>query len=139
MSETVRQVVIVVPLAPPAALAPNRLGHEHWRNRQQAAKELRDIALGAACFHPDWYPDADRRPVFHGTVTIHEHIVWPKGKRLKDPDSLLTYCKPALDGIVDAGIIAGDSAKHIAHISASQARGDDATGRIEIRISEVVE
>jgi hypothetical protein len=133
MSETVRQVVIVVPLAPPAALAPNRLGHEHWRNRQQAAKELRTAAYFEAGEYGSWMFYDDER------VSIHEHIVWPKGKRLKDPDALLTYCKPALDGIVDAGIIAGDSAKHIAHISASQERGDDATGRIIFTIEEVVE
>ena len=70
--------------------------------------------------------------------TIHEHVIWPKSKGvLPDPDALPTYCKAALDGIVDAGIIAGDSAKHVASVTASQEKGTDAQGSIVVTIREV--
>ena len=74
-------------------------------------------------------------PLFY-EVTIHEHIVWPKGRRLVDPDSISGHCKAALDGIVDAGIIASDSAKHVVSVTASQEKGTDAQGSIIITITD---
>ena len=130
-----RTVTVVVPMAPPAALSPNRRGSEHWRYRQQAAKELREMAHWAT------YDAVMEHGVtaIHHQVLIHEHIIWPKGRRLVDPDSITGYCKAALDGIVDAGIIAGDSAKHIVSVTASQEKGTDAQGAIVFTIQEVTE
>jgi hypothetical protein len=133
-TETARHVVITVPMAPPVALAPNRRGHEHWRYRQQAAKELREAAKYAAFEDGFDLGDFTR---FAEPVVVHEHIVWPKGRRLVDPDSLPGYVKNALDGIVDAGIIAGDSARYVASVTSSQEKGDDTQGRIVITIKEV--
>lgn len=145
-TDTLRSVTITVPIAPSPALAPNRIGSRHWRYRQQAAKELREAAR-LACFSSE---HRSHNPPGYATfiaweagwieiVTVHEHIVWPKGARLKDRDSLATYCKPALDGIVDAGIIASDGPKHVVDVTTSQSKGDDASGRIEIQITEVME
>jgi hypothetical protein len=139
-TETARHVVITVPMAPPVALAPNRRGHEHWRYRQQAAKELREAAwLSARNIVVDNMILLDRPLPWtsEGPVVVHEHIVWPKGRRLVDPDSLPGYVKNALDGIVDAGIIAGDSARYVASVTSSQEKGDDTQGRIVITIKEV--
>src|SRR5688500_3027186 len=120
-TETQRDITVSVPMAPSPALAPNRLGHEHWRKRQQAAQERREAAMWS-CYQAQ-FVFSDR---FSGTVAVHEHIVLPKGKRLKDEDSLATYAKPALDGICDAGIIASDGPKHVLRVTTSQAVGDDA-------------
>jgi hypothetical protein len=132
-----RQIVITVPMAPPAELSPNRRGSEHWRYRQRAAKELREAAWSGAVYLKRDHEFTFVEP-FGGwrIVSIHEHLIWPKGRRLVDPDSITGCCKAALDGIVDAGIIAGDSAQHIAQITASQEKGTDKQGSIVITISE---
>ena len=130
-----RTVIVTVPMAPPAALSPNRRGSEHWRYRQQAALELRSASYVAVVHEYQGLPETIDQP-----VTIHEHIIWPKSKGvLPDPDALPTYCKAALDGIVDAGIIASDSAKHVVSVTASQEKGPDAQGCIVITIQEVTE
>jgi hypothetical protein len=133
MSETVRQVVIVVPMAPASCLSPNGRRRGNVWEQRRATSELREAAWAAVRTDRSW------THFDHGPYSIHEHIVWPKSRKLVDPDGLTSMCKAAVDGIVDSGLLPGDSAKHIAHISASQERGDDATGRIEITIEEVVE
>jgi hypothetical protein len=130
---TARSVTITIPMAPPAALAPNRRGSEHWRYRQQAALELRTAAYVSVVHDFQGLPET-----IASVVTVHEHIVWPKGRRLVDPDSITGYCKAALDGIVDAGIISGDGPQHIkAPVLGTQEKGDDAQGSIVITIKEV--
>jgi hypothetical protein len=132
----VRTVTVVVPMAPPKELATNRRGSAHWRYRQAAAKLLRTTARAvtleqhakAGWEHYVWFT----RP-----VDVHEHIVWPKGQRRFDPDGLATLCKPALDGIVDAGLIPNDSAVYIRKVIAEQSVGDDAQGKIIITLTEV--
>jgi len=141
---TARSVTITIPMAPSHLLSPNQRSKRggHWE-REEATRELRQAAWFAGC---DYVNECNRKlrgvsvlcvPMFF-TVTIHEHVIWPKSKRgeLPDPDSLATYCKAALDGIVDAGIIAGDSHKHIASVTTSQEKGTDKQGSIVITITE---
>jgi hypothetical protein len=139
-TEATRTLTITIPMAPPSALSPNQRSKRggHWQ-REGAVRELRFAAYAAA---GDWLYDHPGSvmnvPVHPYRVRVHEHVIWPKSKgTLPDPDAIATYCKAALDGIVDAGIIAGDSHNHIASVTTSQEKGTDQYGRIEITITEV--
>ena len=135
---TARRVTVRIPMVPAPALSPNmrsrRGGHYE---REAATRELREAAWAAV-----YTKDADGDCLidwtrFKGPVQVHEHIIWPKSKGvLPDPDSIATYCKPALDGIVDAGLIAGDSHRHIASVTTSQEKGADPLGWTVITIEE---
>jgi len=133
---TARSVTISIPMAPSHLLSPNQRSKRggHWE-REEAVRELRNTAH-MSCLEIDNDTAGDwffREPL----VTIHEHVIWPKSKGvLPDPDSIATYCKAALDGIVDAGIIAGDSHKHIASVTTSQEKGTDKQGSIIVTITE---
>lgn len=129
-TDIARTVTIIVPMSPPPALSPNARRRGNVWKQQRATEELRKMAwaVGMDVHVQDW---------MWQPVIIHEHVVWPKSRGvLPDPDSIPTYCKAALDGIVDAGIIAGDSAKHIASVTASQEKGKDSTGQIIVTITE---
>ena len=134
-TDTAREVVITIPMAPPAELSPNARRRGNVWAQRSATETLREAARYSAsgheaCMYANGEPKYQR-------CTIHEHVIWPKSKGvLPDPDALPTYCKAALDGIVDAGIIAGDSAKHVASVTASQEKGTDAQGSIVVTIRE---
>ena len=130
-----RTVIVTVPMAPPTCLSANKRSRRGDRHAiEDATRTLRWSAGWAAIYSVGGKKDDTERP--QGPVTIHEHIVWPKGQRLFDPDGLASMCKAALDGIVDAGIIASDSAKHVLSVTASQSKGDDPSGSIIITITE---
>jgi crossover junction endodeoxyribonuclease RusA len=132
-----RTVTITVPCAPSPLLSPNKRNNTHWRTTGDETKALRKATWAATMEMR--YAGTQLVRSFSGPVDVHEHIVWPvTQKRRFDPDSLTTLCKPALDGIVDAGIIPNDSAVVIRTISASQERSDDQFGRIEITVREAV-
>jgi hypothetical protein len=134
-------VTVRIPMSPAPALSPNNRSKRggSWQ-REAATRELREAAMLVASGHRAvrelegwWLPD--------GIVHIHEHIIWPKSQRgdLPDPDGLATYCKPALDGIVDAGILTGDSAKHIASVTTSQEKGTERFGYTIVTITPVAD
>jgi crossover junction endodeoxyribonuclease RusA len=129
MPVAARTVTVVVPMAPPKELAINRRNASHWRTTGQATKELREAAY--------WATGGWIGCTWKCMVDVHEHIVWPKGQRRFDPDGLATLCKPALDGIVDAGLIPNDSAVYIRNLTTSQSVADDGQGRIEVTLTEV--
>lgn len=134
---TKREVVIQIPMSPSPALSPNARRRGNVWAQREATKLLRDVAWAAA---RDWFLTDTHRwnEPLADLVDVHEHIVWPRSLgTLPDPDALPTYCKAALDGIVDAGLIAGDSAKHVRRVSASQEKGSDVQGKIIITITEV--
>ena len=131
---TARRVTVRIPMVPAPALSPNmrsRRGGHH--EREAATRDLREAAY-FTCLRGNYTSD-DPIPT---PVTIHEHIIWPRSKGvLPDPDALASYAKPALDGIVDAGLIAGDSHRHIASVTTSQEKGTDPLGWTIITIEEV--
>ena len=139
-----RTVTITVPMAPPAALSPNARRRGNVWAQREATETLRQAAWAEAQNYrttPSIALGPGLRKVFpmlpFDHVAIHEHVIWPKSRGvLPDPDALPTYCKAALDGIVDAGIIASDSAKHVVSVTASQEKGTDAQGSIIITITE---
>lgn len=127
-----RAVVIEIPMSPPLALSPNARRRGNVWEQRTATEELRKAA---------WAHALNDHAILVGLIAspvdVHEHIVWPKGQRLFDPDGLSSMCKAALDGIVDAGLIAGDSAKHVNKVSASQEKGSELQGKTIITITEV--
>ena len=138
-----RTVTVIVPMAPPAALSPNNRRRGNVWAQREATDTLRQAAWAAATKRINFEINA---PLFHrwlpgdsphSTFVIHEHVIWPKSKGvLPDPDALPTYCKAALDGIVDAGIIPSDSAKHVVSVTATQEKGTDAQGCIVFTLTE---
>lgn len=132
---TSRSITIHVSMSPAPCLSSNnrsRRGGAH--EREAATRELREAAYYGG---RTWTGSGPRYLDFGQVVDVHEHIIWPKGQRLFDPDGLASMCKAALDGIVDAGLIAGDSAKHVRTVSVSQEKGTEAQGMTIITISEV--
>ena len=132
-----RTVTVSIPGTPSPALSPNARRRGNVWAQREATRELREVTYWETL---RLCADGGQVVVvvpFECPVSIHEHIIWPKSKGvLPDPDSIATYCKAALDGIVDAGIIAGDSHKHIASVTTSQEKGTDGQGSIVITITE---
>lgn len=125
-------------MSPSPKLSPNARRRGNVWEQREATAELREAAH---CFAlTTRYDDAWQEVEWFGSdcrVTVHEHVIWPRSLgTLPDPDAIATYCKAALDGIVDAGVIAGDSAKHIAEITVSQEKGQDKAGMTVITIQE---
>lgn len=100
-----RSLTIAVPGIPPG---PNVMRTKHWSFRSRVSKQFRgDTHLVAI--------DARNKsgatfPWDHVRVTYEFHV--PNRNR-HDPDNLIAACKPILDGIRDAGIIADDSGAHV--------------------------
>ena len=138
MTDTARRVTVKIPMSPPSELSPNARRRGNVWAQRSATKDFRDTAWAAVVALKPAHEWTFCEP-FGGwrMITIHEHIIWPKSKGvLPDPDALPTYCKAALDGIVDAGLIAGDSHKHIASVTTSQEKGTDPLGWTIITIEE---
>lgn len=97
-----KQITVTVPV-PPNVLSPN--GRGVWPQRARAAKAVRADAGRAAreAMGPRWWEwDTWRGRVW---VTIR----WCAPGRMPDLDNAAARCKPALDGIVDAGLMADDN------------------------------
>lgn len=88
---------------PDKALSPN--ARVHWSTKARARRAQRDEA--------GWTAKATF-PKFSGPVTI-QCVFHPPDKRKRDLDNLLASMKAAFDGIVDAGVIAGDDSAHLRH------------------------
>jgi len=133
-TETARKIVVTIPMSPPPSASPNNRSASHWRTQRGDTAAYRAAAYHSS-FTATWSWDGSEEP---GPADVPEHIVWPRSLgTLPDPDSLPTYCKAALDGIVDAGLIAGDSAKFIRQVSASQEKGTETQGQTVITLTEV--
>jgi Holliday junction resolvase RusA-like endonuclease len=126
----VDSIVITIPLAPDAALLPNR---RHRRGGHHpgiaAARELRFAAKCAALPHATGTALA-------GPVGLHVHVAYPRSRRLPDLDASLSASKGAVDGLVDGGILVDD--RQVAAISVTHERlGKGADGYTRITIVEL--
>lgn len=62
-------------------------------------------------------------------VTV-ELVYYPGDNRTRDPDNIAATLKPVLDGLVDAGVIPDDKARHVVRTSQRIVlREDDPHGR----------
>jgi Holliday junction resolvase RusA-like endonuclease len=91
------QLVVTIPMVPPAALTPNRAYRRGgWQPRRAAAAMLR---------HATWACAVNLRPEepMVGQMMVSAVIRWPKGRRRLDYDAAVAVLKPVLDGLTDAG------------------------------------
>lgn len=110
-----KQWTVEIPL-PPRSVSPNRKSSEHWSKRHRAVKEYRE-----ACY---WIYMAARptlariRGFINMPVVIHADFYmapcpYDGCVRPRDHDNAQGCLKPAIDALVDAGVLQGDSAKHV--------------------------
>lgn len=84
---------------PAKELSPNWRGH--WAKKAEAAKVYR--------YESFWRTLAitgSRRQWRKGKITI---TAYPPNKKRRDLDNTFASCKPAIDGLVDAGVFLDDS------------------------------
>lgn len=95
---------------PPADLNPNK--RLHWADRRRATQQYRTDCFFVVKARGGWLrrtkvPMPLPTPV-SATVTF-----WMPDRRRRDLDNLLAAMKPAWDGLVDAGLLADDSADQL--------------------------
>lgn len=123
--EVLPTLTVVVPFVPDRMLAPNR-GMDKRRKGPHVAA-LRMAAKGAAM------NAGFAGPPLAGPVEVAYHVRWPTGRRRFDLDSVAAMCKPALDGLVDAGVLVNDGQMVLLTVSQSRTTGD---GETEITVRE---
>lgn len=107
MSEAKRSITIIVNHLPYSELYPNF--HGHWSERAKAAKIAR-VEMGwmakAAIQERggNWKPIENARISYEFTVSD-----WRK----RDHDNLVAAMKSSQDGLIDAGVMMLDDAKHL--------------------------
>ncbi|NYF44666.1 hypothetical protein [Streptosporangium sandarakinum] len=81
----------------------NANGRGHWRARHQVTKTLRETAC--------WLTRAAKIPPleFAEMTAVYE----PPDQRRRDPANLYPSWKAVVDGVVDAGVLPDDDAKHL--------------------------
>ena len=99
---------IEIPFLPPASLSLNWRGHWAIRHRdtQMLRKDVKILGLVALS------KAEITRPMEKAVISvtwINRQCRWP------DPDNALARLKPAFDGLVDAGVIAGDSHLYVSY------------------------
>lgn len=100
----------VVTLAIPTCdLLTSNQARVHWATRARRVKNIRASAQAAARMVS--------KPWFEGMpcsapVTAEVEVTWPDRRR-RDAHNLQPTIKAAIDGIVDAGLLADDSDQHI--------------------------
>ncbi len=121
-----RSVIVTVPMVPDSCLLPNQRIKTHYLKQHKHMSELRTAAKYAA---------SESQHKVYAPVEISYSVWWPKGRRRPDVDAIPVACKPALDGIVDAGVITDDGPDTIVRVMASQVKDKHQGGFIEILIS----
>ena len=97
--------------------------HDHWRNRHQSAKAVREaVALLA---------HAQRQLPVVPPVTIM-FTRWVTTRHRRDADNTATSWKPALDGLVDARIIPSDDWSVVSEVAYRIRLRDTAGWTVEI-------
>lgn len=120
---------IVLPDLPPAAANPNANSHYFARSKVRRMQQEEMLAYVLEQGRPD-------NPIDQAHITI----TWrAKDKRNRDVDNLLSAMKGSIDGLVTAGVLVDDSAKHLSY-SLFYFWGDDVTeNETIIEIQEAVD
>ena len=96
---------IVLPDLPPAAANPNNNSHYFTRSKVRRLQQEEMMAYVLEQGKPD-------SPIDKAHITI----TWrSKDRRTRDIDNLLAAMKGSIDGLVTAGVIVDDSAKHLSY------------------------
>jgi len=83
---------------PPASPKLHAHAKGHWRSKANATKSLRVLAAVLS---------KQSRTKLTGCVKVH-YMFFVPDRRRRDEANLIQSCKPAIDGVVDAGVIEGD-------------------------------
>jgi hypothetical protein len=132
-------MIVIVPGCPDRILAPNRRAH----GREKAAATLqhrRDACFASVEAYMDGSHSVEgvvSLPLFTGPVSVAAHVRWAKGERVHDLDSCAVMVKPAIDGLVDAGIMANDSQMCLLTISQEPWRVSKTTGEVVLTIESI--
>ena len=101
----------------------------HWAQKAKITKAIRDEVATKA------RPLADQFTGQHIAIRLH----WmPRDNRRRDPSNCIATQKPAIDGLVDAGIMPDDTPEYIAELMPKIHRrepGQPAACWLEIRES----
>jgi crossover junction endodeoxyribonuclease RusA len=100
----VTQYEIVLPYTKPPLSLNQRL---HWAVKAKLVKEVRTATAQLA-------KQAQIPPLEAVEITL---IYTPKTARKRDTDNLFATLKPAVDGLVDAGVIADDNTEIVTKLS----------------------
>lgn len=109
-------LVIILPL-PPKALSPN--ARKHWTGRAEAASTYRQHAWAMTRNAMHERAKVEQATSFPGPLrplrapVLVDIIATYRIHRRRDEDNLYASVKPALDGIVDAGLIPDDSSEYL--------------------------
>ena len=122
-----RWMRIVLPDLPPREANPNSHSHHYTINKVRAKQHEEMIAYVLEQGRPD-------TPMERAHITI----TWrAKDKRTRDIDNLLASMKGSIDGLVEAGVIVDDSAKHLSY-SLYYEWGDEVTENETIIVIEEI-
>lgn len=125
MNDTISATVISFPWQPAYSLSPN--SRKHWRVQRQ---EARDAKWAVACAATGVAPVS-------GPVVLTWTVYKAKGRKTLDRDNLIPCLKPFMDGLVECGIIDGDTPDIVTAIYVEQVSYQDhggPLGEIECRI-----
>ena len=92
----------------PAWLTQNQVRRLHHQAHAQAARAWRNVAA--------WQARADRIAPVASPVLIVCEIARTSPRRL-DADAVAPTCKAVIDGLVDAGVLAGDGPDDVAAVT----------------------
>ena len=98
-----RNIVIEIDHLPYKELNPN--SRTHWTARSSASRIAREEVAWLA--KAQWH---DQQPMMKARIGYEFKL---KSSRPRDIDNLLAMCKPFTDGLIDAGVIFYDDAKHL--------------------------
>lgn len=122
--DTGRTVTVALPPKLPLLNSNQRL---HWATRARRTRLIRETAA--------WCTTAlGERPMDAVEITA---IVHPKTNRRFDPHNLQPTVKAAIDGIVDARLIADDDATRLVSVAFRAGPKDPAGMRIDLVVKEV--
>ncbi len=102
-----RTVSLEFPELPYSELYPNALRSLHWSKRSEVEAIAREEAYLKG--KKKW---GKQKPM---ELCEIDYFFQLPNKRARDPDGLISACKPWVDGAVDAGILSKDDIWHIPH------------------------
>ena len=100
-----RTLEITLDHLPPPELNPNNLRRSHWTVRHEATQRAKNEIgwLSKVQWHDD-------KPMMRARISYRFCL---KDNRRRDLDNLLGACKAYQDGLIEAGVIFYDDAKHL--------------------------
>jgi Holliday junction resolvase RusA-like endonuclease len=110
---TARTVAVTLPVVPvpPSSLSPNSRRRLHWSAVARDTKQYRQDVGWSLKSQADMYREALERMSMPYVLTVD--VFWPLKRKLPDNDALASMVKPAVDALVDIGILDDDSPDEI--------------------------